>query len=102
MRNIAISLSLLLASVALFATSFFSFVTAAEQYRLETLATKHTEKLIYRSQYTVIFGMAVISMYFSAFFLMAFVYYICYQRPAEKKKAQAKSSDSSKEKEHEE
>lgn len=101
-RNIAISLLLLLASVALFATSFFSFVTAAEQYRLETLATESTEKRIYRSNYTVIFGMAVISMYFSAIFLIAFVYYICYQRPAEKKKAQDKSSSSSKEKEHEE
>lgn len=87
MRNIAISLLLLLASVALFATSFFSFVTAAEQYRLKTLATKKAEKLAYRSQYTVIFGLAVIAMYFSAFFLIAFVYYICYQRPAEKKKA---------------
>lgn len=99
MRNIAISLLLLLASVVLFATSFFSFVTAAEQYRLETLATNDEEKSLYRSSSRMIFGLAVISMYSSTFFLASFLYYICCQRPAEKR-ALAKSSASSKEKEH--
>lgn len=99
-RNIAISLLLLLASVVLFATSFFSFVTAAEQYRLETLATNDEEKLLYRSSSKMIFGLAVISMYFSTFFLSAFLYYICFQRSAEKKRVLVKSSGSSKEKEH--
>lgn len=86
-------------SIALFGSSILLFIHARDYYGLGGgVAAEGQEKPSYNTEAVLTFIWAAICMYFSAFFFMAFVYYTCYQRPAQIKKSETASGDGSKEK----